>query len=670
MKIINRQYCAASRWVWAAALVLLGACTGGGEDSGGSEAKRVSFDSFAEFMEQSGADGSPASGGHQVVFIGIDGATWRALDPLMEQGRLPNLKRMKMEGCYGTLWSTPCYVSPPAWASMLSGYSPGKTGVYTFGNFSWEESKFSSVTAEDVAVPSVWDVASRAGHKVGVTNVPLTYPVRPVNGIMVSGLLTPVPLEGRLGLVPTEFSGDLSIQQVKPGVQSYSMPVKSEGSDAHNTFVWWRVDSTDDENANFDRVVLAIYPCLESVPLGDPNQVYTFDFGEYSPWLKIRAIHEDEVRDAWCKFLLYPVEGGGFRARSSQVLFDVRESGAQYTYPDELAAELKERFEYYLPSKSLKPDVVPSVALETVKYADFFYDYDDWDLFYYVFTQTDNIQHAQGFSPNTAKVYETIDRFLGKLMRRLPDDCTLIVASDHGFGKFEWGVDINEWLEGIGLVVRMPGENKIDYERTTVFHNMWHLYFNPKLMTREHLRTVRVPFERNEKPRDALMKYLQEVMTLTDGQKDYPLVFTPLPGDLPDNDPDMVVEGAYDNYMVEFWNLMRPRNTMMWKVMDTEAHNHERDGVYLVWGNHIRTGIDTGVKDIEDIAPTMLYLMGLPAAEDMDGRTMFEMFHERYVAQNPQYFIPDYSEINLEFMAAKEDKESLYKKLKSLGYAQ
>ena len=331
---------------------------------------------------------------------------------------------------------------------------------------------------------------------------------------------------------------------------------------------------------------------------------------------------------------------------------------------------MKERFEYYLPSKSLKPDVVPSVTLETVKYANFFYDYDDWDLFYYVFTQTDNIQHAQGFSPRTAKVYETIDRFLGELMRRLPDDCTLIVASDHGFGKFEWGVDINEWLEGIGLVVRMPGENTIDYERTTVFHNMWHLYFNPRLMTREHLTTVGVPVERNEAPRDALISYLQEVMIVTDGQKNYPLELTPMPADLPDNDPDMVVEGAYDNYMVEFWNLMRPRGRMMWEVMDTEAHNHERDGVYLVWGNHIRTGIDTGIKNIEDIAPTMLYLLGLPAAEDMDGRTMFEMFHERYVAQNPQYFIPDYSEIDLEFMAAKEETESLYKKLKSLGYAQ
>jgi hypothetical protein len=49
---------------------------------------------------------------------------------------------------------------------------------------------------------------------------------------------------------------------------------------------------------------------------------------------------------------------------------------------------------------------------------------------------------------------------------------------------------------------------------------------------------------------------------------------------------------------------------------------------------------------------------------------MIDVFHERYVAQTPLFLIPDYSEIDLEFMAAKEDKESLHKKLKSLGYAQ
>jgi predicted AlkP superfamily phosphohydrolase/phosphomutase len=654
-----------------AAVLAIGACNGGGEEElGGGGPQRVSFDSFADYMEERRTAVSPGRGTHQVVFIGIDGATWRYLDPLIEQGRLPNLRRIKSDGCYGTLLSTPCYVSPPAWASMLTGYAPEKTGVYTFGKFSWDAGKFSSLTAEDVRVPWVWDVASQAGKKVAVTNVPLTYPVSPVNGIMVSGLLTPVPLGDRLTLGSTRFSGKLNLSHVAPEVISHSTPIKNEGSDSLNTMVWWQIDSADDGVKNYDQVVLTVFPRLEAEPKEVPGRVYAFDIGKYSPWLKIRAVWKEEMRDGWCKLMVIPRQEGGFQFMGSQILFDVRESGAQYTYPAELADELAEKLDYYMPSKFLKQDVVFSVTGEAARYAGFFYDYDDWDMFHYVFTQTDNIHHLEGFSKNAAAVYEEIDRFLGELMRRLPDDCTLIIASDHGFNKFTWGVDINESLEQLGLLVRKPGGDEIDYERTTVFHNMWHLYFNSTLATRDNLVDIGVAFEANETPRDALIRLVNKINIVTSDGRQYPLKFTPMEEDLPGDHPDMVVEGAYDDYMVEFWNLMRPRGSMMWKLMASEAHNHDREGVYLVWGNHVRTGIDSGTKNIEDIAPTIMYLLGLPNAADMDGRAMFEVFHDRYLTQNPEFIIDNYSEIRREFMAAEKDTESLEKTLRSLGYVQ
>jgi predicted AlkP superfamily phosphohydrolase/phosphomutase len=652
----------------AAVVLTLGGCKGGGGDSAGRGAKQVSFDSFAEYVENQAAGGAPGRRAHQVVFIGIDGASWRIIDPMIQQGLLPNLRRMKLEGCCGTLLSTPCYVSPPAWEAMHSGYVPEKTGVYTFGKFSWEAGKFSSVNAEDARVPSAWDVASQAGRKVAVTNVPLTYPVHPIDGIMVSGLMTPVPVGDRLALQPTRLSGSLDLRQVAPGETSFSPPVKSEGSDSLNTLVWWQVDSTDDGVVNYDRVVLAVLPGPGSGFAAGKIPVYQFDVGRYSQWIAVRAVWKERVRDGWFKLMLLPRQEGGFQAISSQVLFDVREEAPQYTYPEGLADELMKRFSYYLPSKFLKQDVVPAVTIDAVEYADFFYDYDDWDLFYYVFTQTDNIQHLEGFSRRAAEVYERIDWLLGDLMRRLPADCTLIVASDHGFKKFLWGIDINETLERLGLLVRKPGGEEVDYERTTVFHNMWHLYFNPRLLTREHLMEVGVQFEGNESPREALMRYVSAIKIATSDGRQYPLRFTPLPADLPGDHPDMVVDGAYDDYMVEFWNLKRPRGSAVWELMPSEANNHEREGVYLIWGSHVRTGIDTGTKDIEDIAPTILYMLGLPIAADMDGRPMFDALHERYVAEHPELRIPDYTEIKRDFIAIEEDTEPLEKKLKSLGY--
>ena len=47
------------------------------------------------------------------------------------------------------------------------------------------------VTSADIGFPTFWDVAGAAGRRVAVINMPLTYPAWPVNGTMVTGLLTP-----------------------------------------------------------------------------------------------------------------------------------------------------------------------------------------------------------------------------------------------------------------------------------------------------------------------------------------------------------------------------------------------------------------------------------------------------------------------------------------------
>jgi hypothetical protein len=102
--------------------------------------------------------------------------------------------------------------------------------------------------------------------------------------------------------------------------------------------------------------------------------------------------------------------------------------------------------------------------------------------------------------------------------------------------------------------------------------------------------------------------------------------------------------------------------------MSSEANNHEREGVFFVWGNRVKSIGDVGTKNIEDIAPTTLYLLGLPVAADMDGRVIFDVFQDDFVSRNPELVIPDYGEIRRDFVAVEEDTESFEKKLRSLGY--
>ena len=606
---------------------------------------------------------------HQVVFIGMDGATWQFINPLIEQGALPNLNRIKQEGSHGTLLSTECFVSPPAWTAMNTGRSPENSGIYTFGKWSREKQEFKIVTTVDVTSPAVWDIASSAGRRVSVTNVPLTHPVRPVNGIMAAGSMVPVFVENPMALARAFTHQDTRLEDVvPPELRSYSTPRKMVSADALNTLVWWRVDTTNDNIVNYDRVALKIYP-KTGEDTRDRDGLYVFNIGEYSPWLHVKVERKGSVLDAWCKLMISKRPDGRFEASLSQTLFDVRESAAQYTYPESLADELMSQFGYYLPSNFLKREFVPHVAEESAKYAHFFYDYDDWDLFYYVFTRTDNIHHLEGFSPRAQAVYQTIDRFLGELMAKLPDESTLIVASDHGFGRFEYGLDLNRFFENLGMLERKPDGEAIDFDRTMVFHNMWHLYFNHDLVTRENLERLGVQVGPTQGLVDAFAAHLQSAARkLTWGSNVFPVEFETISGTFAGDDPDMVVQGTYDNYVVEFWNIRKSRAEIVWRLAPSEAHNHEREGVFMMWGKHVRKGYDAGTRAIEDIAPTVLYLLDLPIAENLDGRPMYQVLQPGLVAAKTSYAVPTYPDVSWEALAPGDDTESLEERLRSLGY--
>jgi predicted AlkP superfamily phosphohydrolase/phosphomutase len=130
----------------------------------------------------------------KVFVVGLDCAEptlvferWRDL--------LPNFRRLMEGGVYGPLTSTIPAITVPAWASMMSSQDPGQLGFYGFRNradHSYE--RMSIATSRAVKVDRVWDLLSRAGKRVVVAGVPQTYPVKPVNGCLISSFLTPSTL--------------------------------------------------------------------------------------------------------------------------------------------------------------------------------------------------------------------------------------------------------------------------------------------------------------------------------------------------------------------------------------------------------------------------------------------------------------------------------------------
>lgn len=128
----------------------------------------------------------------ETIVLGLDGATWGVLDPLVEAGELPNIAALLQAGYGGALESTVPPVTAPAWLSMVTGRNPGKTGVFYFHRRESPDSyEFSPVDASAFRGWSVWDYLSTSGESVGVFNVPLLYPPYEVDGYMVSGIGAP-----------------------------------------------------------------------------------------------------------------------------------------------------------------------------------------------------------------------------------------------------------------------------------------------------------------------------------------------------------------------------------------------------------------------------------------------------------------------------------------------
>jgi len=68
----------------------------------------------------------------RVLVIGLDGATWDILYPLMDEGYLPNLRKIKESGVSGVLKSNFPPITGSAWMSIATGKNPGETGIFDF----------------------------------------------------------------------------------------------------------------------------------------------------------------------------------------------------------------------------------------------------------------------------------------------------------------------------------------------------------------------------------------------------------------------------------------------------------------------------------------------------------------------------------------------------------
>lgn len=143
---------------------------------------------------------------NKVAVFGLDGATFSIIRPAVEQGALPNLGTLLRSGAYGELESTIPPITAAAWTTFQTGVNPGEHGAFDWLVREPGSYRLRPISAAMIQQPRLWDYIELQGGKVGVVGLPVSYPPQPVNGFLISGLLTP---EGGRWTYPEGLAAEL-----------------------------------------------------------------------------------------------------------------------------------------------------------------------------------------------------------------------------------------------------------------------------------------------------------------------------------------------------------------------------------------------------------------------------------------------------------------------------
>lgn len=125
----------------------------------------------------------------KLVVIGLDGATFDLLKPLMAEGELPNLKKIMEQGASGVLKSTVPPITGCAWVSFATGTNPGRHGCFDFLLPGDSLAELKPISGSDACGKFFYQYLAEAGKRCVIVNLPGSFPPR-IKGTVITSLLT------------------------------------------------------------------------------------------------------------------------------------------------------------------------------------------------------------------------------------------------------------------------------------------------------------------------------------------------------------------------------------------------------------------------------------------------------------------------------------------------
>jgi len=127
----------------------------------------------------------------KLVVFSIDGVPFGLMQRMFDDGIMPNLARLAREHTFSQMRSIQPCVSSVAWTCFSTGKNPGKHGIYGFIDRKPDTWNLAFPNTNLMTSKTIWEILSQAGKRVFGMNIPVSYPPRKVNGIIIGGFLSP-----------------------------------------------------------------------------------------------------------------------------------------------------------------------------------------------------------------------------------------------------------------------------------------------------------------------------------------------------------------------------------------------------------------------------------------------------------------------------------------------
>ncbi len=494
----------------------------------------------------------------QLVILGLDGATWDLINPMMAKGQLPNIQQLCQEGVHGNLQSLEPMQSPIVWTSIATGLPTDQHGIN--GYFS---------TRSDLSANRVFDICARNNLKVGLFSWLVTWPPRDPFAFNIPSWMAHSP--------DTRPMSDSCIQELYLEQSRYGGPINP---------------------------VLALW---DSIKRG----------------ARLRGV------ERMAQFYLRDYIGYSEEERLAA----------------KLMAEAQIRADLYISLlKRHQPDISAFILYGSDKIAHRFWHYMQPEKF-----PDFNIEPDNPYKDAITDYYREADRQFGRILETLPESTTVILISDHGFqadpaAPRQFFVDVPRLLNTLGS--------------SQLLH---HYMIQRQIVLEPIMHDVE------------FIKDLQQQLTQIQFADD--------------NEPVFIVE-VEDNGKITLranfslsWNPESPVLTNKSIIIQEKEYpvdqfffertfsgTHHPTGIIIAQGPSIQPGAQLQPADLLDLAPTMLYQLGMPISKELPGRIMDEIFTDSFRSTNKPIYVEQYDPPAALPDDSESMPESLMEQLRSLNY--